>query len=79
LSGAPLTARAQHVAEVLCAALGGEIPVIGCGGIMSGAHAAQRVRAGAVLVQIYSGLVFRGPQLITECVRAIADARRAAS
>ena len=70
LSGAPLRARATHVVRKLVQALGGEIPVIGSGGIMSGADAAEKFAAGAVLVQILSGLIFRGPRLIRECVSA---------
>jgi dihydroorotate dehydrogenase len=51
--------------------LKGEVPLIGAGGIMSGADARAKFDAGASLVQIYSGLVYRGPRLITECVSAL--------
>jgi dihydroorotate dehydrogenase len=47
------------------------LPIIGVGGIMSGADAAQRLAAGASLVQIYTGLVYRGPRLVKECVSAL--------
>ena len=70
LSGAPLTARATETLKKLSVRLKGEIPLVGCGGIMSGADARARFDAGASLVQIYSGLVYRGPSLIRECVRA---------
>jgi dihydroorotate dehydrogenase len=70
LSGAPLRARATDVLGTLCRELKGEIPVIGVGGIVRGEHAAEKMAAGASLVQIYSGLVFRGPELVHECVSA---------
>lgn len=70
LSGAPLTARAQSVTEQLAAALRGAVPVIGVGGIMSGADAAARIAGGARLVQLYTGLVYAGPALVGECVQA---------
>lgn len=70
LSGAPLFRRSTEVLARLAELLKGEIPLIGGGGIMSGADARAKFDAGASLVQIYSGLVFRGPQLITECVSA---------
>jgi dihydroorotate dehydrogenase len=52
------------------ALLKNEVPLIGSGGIMSGADAREKFAAGASLVQIYSGLVYRGPRLIAECVSA---------
>lgn len=70
LSGAPLTARAQTVTRQLAAALGGAIPVIGAGGIMSGSDAAARFKAGASLVQLYTGLVYAGPALVRDCISA---------
>jgi len=70
LSGAPLFRRSTEVLRKLAALLKGEIPLIGGGGIMSGADARAKFEAGASLVQIYSGLVFRGPRLISECVSA---------
>ncbi len=79
LSGAPLRERSTRVVRLLSAALGGEIPVIGVGGILSGADAAEKLAAGASLVQIYTGLIYRGPELIPECVETIRDAHRPAS
>jgi dihydroorotate dehydrogenase len=70
LSGAPLRDKATDVIGKLCRELKGEIPVIGVGGIMSGADAAEKLAAGASLVQIYSGLIYRGPGLVAECVSA---------
>jgi dihydroorotate dehydrogenase len=71
LSGAPLTAQAQAVTVQLAAKLGGAVPVIGVGGIMNGTDAAARIKAGASLVQVYSGLVYAGPALVSDCVNAI--------
>ncbi|MGM0564369.1 MAG: quinone-dependent dihydroorotate dehydrogenase [Pseudomonadota bacterium] len=73
LSGAPLNERATEVLKTLRAAVGRELPIIGVGGIMSGEDAVERLRAGADLIQIYSGFIYRGPGLVAECARAIAD------
>ena len=54
--------------------LGKAFPIIGLGGITSGADAADKRRLGADLVQIYTGFIYRGPALIGECIRAWADA-----
>jgi len=79
LSGAPLRERSTDVVGSLCRELKGEIPVIGVGGIMRGADAVEKLAAGASLVQIYSGLVFRGPELVNECVSACLASPRTAS
>jgi dihydroorotate dehydrogenase len=71
LSGAPLNARATYVVRQLVHALAGKLPVIGVGGIMTGADARERLAAGASLVQLYTGLVYRGPALVGECVDAL--------
>ena len=68
LSGAPATERSTRIVQELSRALHGEIPVIGVGGIMSGADARGKIAAGASLVQLYTGLVYRGPALVRECV-----------
>ncbi len=68
LSGAPLTRRSTEIVAQLHRALDGRVPIIGVGGIMGGADAAQKINAGASLVQLYTGLVYRGPQLVAECV-----------
>lgn len=72
LSGAPLRERALLVLRELAAALANEVPIIGVGGIQSGEDAIERMRAGASLVQLYTGLVYRGPRLVEECLNAIA-------
>ena len=80
LSGAPLRDRSTHVVRILASELQGAIPVIGAGGILSGADAAEKLDAGASLVQIYSGLIYRGPELVAECVSAcLANSRTASS
>jgi dihydroorotate dehydrogenase len=70
LSGAPIRQRATHVLRELVSALKGEVTLVGGGGVMSGADAAEKFAAGATLVQLYSGLIYRGPQLVAECVSA---------
>jgi dihydroorotate dehydrogenase len=77
LSGRPLFARSTQVVRTLAQHLQGALPIIGAGGIFSGADAVEKLRAGASLVQLYTGLVYRGPGLIAECRRAVADYRRA--
>jgi dihydroorotate dehydrogenase len=72
LSGQPLFARSTQVVHALAAHLQGALPIIGVGGIFSGADAVEKLRAGASLVQLYTGLVYRGPPLVAECRRAIA-------
>lgn len=71
LSGRPLYGHSTYVLRRLRAHLPDSIPVIGVGGILSGADAAGKIAAGASLVQVYTGLVYRGPSLIGECVEAI--------
>lgn len=72
LSGAPLTGMSTEVIRLLAAELKGQMPIIGVGGIFSGADAADKIAAGASLVQLYSGFIYRGPELIRECADAIA-------
>jgi dihydroorotate dehydrogenase len=71
LSGKPLFARSTAVLRGMAQRLGAKIPLIGVGGIVSGADAAAKVDAGASLVQFYTGMVYRGPGLIGDCVEAI--------
>jgi dihydroorotate dehydrogenase len=71
LSGAPVRDRSTAVIRQLAAELQGALPIIGVGGILSGVDAAEKIRAGASLVQIYSGMVFSGPALISEACAAI--------
>jgi dihydroorotate dehydrogenase len=70
LSGAPLKPLADRALASMVEALQGKLPVIGVGGILSGADAADKQRLGASLVQLYSGLIYRGPGLIAESVKA---------
>jgi dihydroorotate dehydrogenase len=70
LSGAPIRQRAPEVLAALAARLQGEAVLIGAGGIMTGADADEKFRAGATLVQLYTGLIYRGPRLIAECALA---------
>jgi dihydroorotate dehydrogenase len=70
LSGAPVFEKSTAVVRALSLALGGELPIIAAGGITRGEHAKAKLAAGASLVQIYSGLIFRGPGLVRECIEA---------
>lgn len=71
LSGAPLCAKSTHTIKLLRAAVGDNMPIIGVGGVLCGHDAAAKIAAGASLVQIYSGFIYRGPSLIQESVEAI--------
>ena len=71
LSGKPLFARSTEVLRGMRRRLGGRVPIVGVGGILDGGDAAEKLDAGATLVQLYSGLVYRGPRLIAECVDEI--------
>jgi dihydroorotate dehydrogenase len=79
LSGAPLMDKATAVLRMLRTRLPEQIPLIGVGGILSGADAAKKMAAGASLVQIYTGLVYRGPKLIGECADAMRRRKEAPS
>jgi len=70
LSGAPLREKSTEVIRQLCQTLAGRIPVIGVGGISCGADAAEKLAAGAVLLQIYTGFIYSGPDLVADCVKA---------
>ena len=70
LSGAPLFEKSTAVVAALARALAGEVPIIAAGGILDGEKARAKLAAGAQLVQIYSGLIYRGPELIRECIAA---------
>ncbi|HET8898544.1 MAG TPA: quinone-dependent dihydroorotate dehydrogenase [Rhodanobacteraceae bacterium] len=72
LSGRPILERATNVLQGMRQRLGDRIPLVGVGGILEGDHAAAKIEAGASLVQLYTGLIYRGPQLVTECVEEIA-------
>ncbi len=72
LSGAPVFEASNRVIAALRARLPEPYPIIGVGGVMSGADACIKIDAGASLVQIYTGLIYRGPALISECAGALA-------
>lgn len=71
LSGAPVLEASNQVIRQLRAALGPRFPIIGVGGVMSAADARAKRDAGADLVQIYTGLIYKGPQLVEDCARAL--------
>lgn len=70
LSGEPVREASTRVVRQLAARLDGRIPIIAAGGILSGADASEKLAAGATLVQVYSGLIYRGPALVREAVQA---------
>ena len=71
LSGKPVFAKSTAVLRGMAGRLDGRMPLVGVGGIVSGADAAAKIEAGASLVQFYTGMVYRGPGLISESVEAI--------
>jgi dihydroorotate dehydrogenase len=72
LSGRPLKDKSTAVIRALAAELDGAMPIIGVGGILSPADAQEKIAAGATLVQIYTGLIYKGPELVTEIAAALA-------
>ncbi|HVI26483.1 MAG TPA: quinone-dependent dihydroorotate dehydrogenase [Xanthomonadaceae bacterium] len=79
LSGAPLMDKSTAVLRMLRTRLPDSIPLVGVGGVLSGADAAKKMAAGASLVQLYTGLVYRGPALIGESVEAMRRRKEAPS
>jgi dihydroorotate dehydrogenase len=79
LSGAPVRDASNRVIAQLRAELGGAYPIIGVGGVMSGADAVAKRTAGADLVQIYTGLIYKGPALVAEAARELKAASPAPS
>ena len=73
LSGRPLNEMSTQVIRLLADELKGSIPIVGVGGIFCGDDAREKINAGANLVQIYSGFIYRGPELIAEAAGAIAS------
>ncbi len=71
LSGAPVLSMSNQVITQLRSALGPDFPIIGVGGIMSAQDAVSKIRAGANVVQIYTGLIYKGPELVKEAVSLI--------
>ena len=76
LSGGPLTQASTAVIAAMRQALGADFPIIGVGGIMNGDDARTKIDAGADLVQIYSGFIYRGPTLVSEIARALSSSAR---
>ena len=74
LSGAPVHELSLAVIRRLRQKLGADMAIIGVGGVMSGRHAREKIEAGANAVQLYTGLIYRGPALVGECVSALARA-----
>ncbi|NUO72916.1 MAG: quinone-dependent dihydroorotate dehydrogenase, partial [Frateuria sp.] len=71
LSGAPVLQASNRVIAQLRAALGPGFPIIGVGGVLSADDAVAKMKAGADLVQIYTGLIYKGPSLVAQAARAI--------
>lgn len=76
LSGAPLKQASNAIIHQLRALLGPDFPIIGVGGILTAHDAMEKIRAGADVVQIYTGLIYRGPSLVMQTARALRDAGR---
>ena len=76
LSGAPVREASLRVIRLLRQALGPQFPIIGVGGILSGHDAMEKIRAGADVVQLYSGLIYQGPALVTEVASALQQMRQ---
>jgi dihydroorotate dehydrogenase len=74
LSGAPVRELSNRVIRALHQQLGKDIPIIGVGGILSAGDAQAKLDAGASLIQLYTGLIYRGPALVGECAEALARA-----
>ena len=70
LSGHPVQTQSNYVLNQLSAHINTQIPLIGVGGITTGTDAAEKIRLGASAIQLYSGLIFRGPQLVAECIKS---------
>jgi len=71
LSGRPLLAKSTEIVARLSEVLKGELPIIACGGIFSVEDAQAKIEAGASLVQIYTGFIYRGPKLVREIAEGL--------
>lgn len=76
LSGEPLRARSTEIVRWLARETGGSLPIVGVGGIGQPDHALEQLDAGAVLVQVYTGLIYEGPALPARICRALLERRR---
>lgn len=73
LSGRPVKDKSTETIRHLATVLGGKIPIVGVGGILNGGDAVEKIQAGASLVQVYSGFIYRGPELVKEAAEAISS------
>lgn len=73
LSGKPVRDKSTRVIKALADELNGSLPIIGVGGILDGDDAAEKITAGASLVQLYSGFIYKGPELVGDCVEEILE------
>ena len=71
LSGLPVREKSNQVLKMLTEHIDGELPIIGVGGIMNGKDAADKIRLGATAVQVYSGMIYKGPALVKDCLAAL--------
>ena len=71
LSGSPLRVRSEAMLEKIVRRVDGEVPIVSVGGIMSPSDAKRRLDIGATLIQIYTGLVYRGPGLVKSIINAL--------
>lgn len=76
LSGVPLRHRSTEIINYVARATNGRLPIIGVGGISDAASAGEKLDAGATLVQIYTGMIYRGPFFAATLARALADRQR---
>jgi dihydroorotate dehydrogenase len=76
LSGAPLTDRSTAIIGFISSATGGRLPIIGVGGIVDVESAARKLDAGATLVQVYTGMIYRGPFFAAELARGLVERQR---
>ena len=76
LSGAPLRRRSTEIIRYIARATNGRLPIVGVGGITDVDSAAEKMDAGAALVQVYTGMIYRGPFFAAELARALADRQR---
>lgn len=77
LSGAPLRSRSTEIIAKIYKMTQGQLPIIGVGGVFSGADAFEKIRAGASLIQIYTALVYRGPGVVREIVEQLSEILKA--
>jgi dihydroorotate dehydrogenase len=71
LSGSPLRVRSEAVLRQIVKRVDGKIPVVSVGGVMNPEDAKRRLALGASLVQVYTGLIYRGPKLVQEIVKSL--------